>query len=130
MYENGRRVSNYHRKQNHKDHLKKNFLKEYYYGDREPNMSFEEYLATRTPEENSYFYGPNRKVPANQKYWHNFDHSEMRQEAKKATSRAIRNHYRQVLQEIQTYLDYEDYEEDMMQGSEYQKIYNYNNHVW
>jgi hypothetical protein len=130
MYENGRRVSNYYRKCGHKDHLKKKFLKEYSYGSSSPNMSFEEYLATRTPEQNNYYYGPNRKVPSNQKYWHNFDYSTARQEAKRATSRAIRNHYRQILSEIQTYLDYEDYEEDVLRGNEYQKFYDYDNKVW
>lgn len=119
MYENGRKVSRYYKMREHKRRMKDRFLKNSW-GNK--GLSYNEYLANLTEEELNYHRGGNM-MPCCLQYWTHYYFSEPRQYAKKSTSRAVRNYWRNELNGFDGE-DWDDFDAGM-NNNDYQKHFDY-----
>ena len=120
MYENGRKVSGYYRMRKHKRRMKERFLKNPY--STNIGCSYKDYLAHLDEYSKEYHYGANMTPNAYQ-YWSHYYITGPRQYAKKSTSRAVRNYWRN---EINCFDgdDWDDFEAGM-NNNDYQKLFDY-----
>lgn len=120
MYENGRKVSRYHQMRKHKRDLKNRFLNNHY--GHHQGQSYADYLAHLDEDDLNYHYGGNM-LPCCLQYWSHYYLTERRQYAKKATSRAIRNYWRNELANFNGE-DWDDFDSGM-NNADYQKHFDY-----
>lgn len=123
MYENGRKVSRYYRMREHKRRMKDRFLKNPY--SRNVGKSYAEYLAELDEDERTYRHGGNM-MPCAYQYWNHYYAGERGKFAKKQTSKAVRNYWREELAHCE---DWEDFDAGM-DDNDYQKIFDYAWTVW
>lgn len=126
MYENGRKLNRHARTRRHIDCQKKRYLKTPYLWSA-MGMSFKEYLASLDDFWRHYSYGPRKDfMPGCEQYWRYCYLSSAKTFAKKATSKAIRNYWKQQLAHCE---DWEEIEAGMNR-SDYQKQFDYDWTVW
>ena len=119
MYENGRKVSRYHRMREHKRRMKDRFLKNPYNANIEKNKSYEEYLVTTNEHDRIKPMGC-RNLPYAEQYWRIAYSTNDRKYSKKITASASRNDWKDALNKF----DSEDWE-DFEGGHEYNKLINF-----
>ena len=131
MYENGRKVSRYHRQRKHKQRVKDHFASQYRYG-AYTGMTYPEFCASLTDEELEYSYGPVRPIPNAIQYWRVFYLTGPRQYAKDATNSVIRAHWREKLNDFYRLdeEDWDDFDPEMEQHNGYQKHFDYAWTIW
>lgn len=119
MYENGRKVSRYHRMREHKRRMKDRFLKNPKTDNVEMGKSYQEYLVTTNEKDRTEPFGC-RGIPYAQQYWRHAYCTNDRQRAKKDTAAAARNNWKNALSKFNGE-EWEDFEG----GQEYNKLINF-----
>ena len=120
MYENGRKVSRYHKMREHKRRMKERFLKNPY--STNIGSSYADYLAHLDEFSKTYHWGANMTPNAYQ-YWAHCWLSDPKQYAKKSTARAIRNYWRNEINSFNGE-DWDDFDAGM-NNNDYQKHFDY-----
>ena len=120
MYENGRKVSRYHKMREHKRRMKERFLKNPY--STNIGCSYADYLAHLDEFSKTYHWGANMTPNAYQ-YWSHCWLSGPKQYAKKSTARAIRNYWRNEINSFNGE-DWDDFDAGM-NNNDYQKLFDY-----
>ena len=105
MYENGRKVSRYHRMREHKRRMKDRFLKNPNTANIEMGKSYEEYLATTNEKDRTEPFGC-RNIPYAKQYWRHAYSTNDKQLLKETAHSNARNDWKNQLQNI----DDEDFE--------------------
>lgn len=120
MYENGRKVSRYYKMREHKRRMKDRFLKNPY--STSIGSSYEDYIAHLDDYEKTHRWGGNM-MPCAYQYWSHYYFSGPRQYAKKSTSRAVRNYWRNEINSFDGE-DWDDFDAGM-NNNDYQKHFDY-----
>lgn len=124
MYENGRKVNRHANKRKHIDHLKKSFMKQY--NSKYSDMSYEEFLCSISDFERGYIFR-GKNIPYCRQYWKINKRSKRKQDAKRYTSKVIRNNYRDKRSEI-IFSEFEDYDDILyysFKRNNYQKFFDF-----
>ena len=114
MYQNGKRVNGYQRKRLHKRKVKQSYAKSWIYGD---GMTAWNNLVIEFKDE------PRTKWGHPLDYWKDYSRSDLRQEAKRQTNRALRREFKDILRN-----EFDDFPK--LASGEYKRYYDYGWTVW
>lgn len=122
MYENGKRVSGYHKKRQHKRRQKNDYARTWSYGKRASGMDWKA-LQIYVEQREKDISVPAHVTRYDLDYWRYYDISDRKKYAKRETARRARQQFREAVNRC---ADLEEFE-----GLDpYHRLFDYNWEVW